>query len=292
LQLEIMARILIPIPSLDYDPTEVAIPWSVLSKLGQQVLFATPDGKPATADELMLSGRGLDLWGWIPLLRNLPLVGLALRANADARAAHAAMLQSSAFQNPLRWDALRCEDFDALLLPGGHRARGMRPYLESAILQNLAVEFFRANKPVAAICHGPLLLARSVDPHTGHSVLYGRKTTCLTWKLEKSAAMVGRFMRFWDPHYYRTYLESAGQTSGFMSVQHEITRALKTPADFQDVARDDADYWRKTSGLFRDSQEDQRAAFVVQDGQYISARWPGDVHALAQRFNQALIEGR
>jgi hypothetical protein len=29
---------------------------------------------------------------------------------------------------------------------------------------------------------------------------------------------------------------------------------------------------------------DERPAFVVEDGTYVSARWPGDVHTFAQRF--------
>lgn|GEM_PF-5800448 len=48
---------------------------------------------------------------------------------------------------------------------------------------------------VAAICHGVLLATRSVDPATGHSVLYGGRTTALT------------------------YSEEPGHPSGYMSVQ-------------------------------------------------------------------------
>ena len=40
----------------------------------------------------------------------------------------------------------------------------------------------------------------------------------------------------------------------------------------------------KNSGRRRDSLQDERPAFVVQDGNYISARWPGDVHTFARRF--------
>src|SRR5438045_8840077 len=57
----------------------------------------------------------------------------------------------------------RASAFDALLLPGGHRARGMREYLESEILQRHVASFFDKEKPVAAICHGVLLAARSIS---------------------------------------------------------------------------------------------------------------------------------
>jgi hypothetical protein len=69
-----------------------------------------------------------------------------------------------------------------------------------------------------------------------------------------------------------------------MSVQAEVTRALAAHEDFQDVSPDDPDAARKTSGRYRDTLEDERPAFVVQDGSYLSARWPGDVHTFAERF--------
>jgi putative intracellular protease/amidase len=132
-----MASVLLPIPSRDFDPTEVAISWAVLTGLGHGVSFATPDGKPGAADPIMLDGVGLDPWGLVPGLRRLRLIGSVLRANADARRACAAMTADAAFQAPLRWDAVGIGDFDGLLLAGGHRARGMREYLESPVLQAL-----------------------------------------------------------------------------------------------------------------------------------------------------------
>jgi putative intracellular protease/amidase len=279
-----MARVLIPLPARDFDPSEAAVSWQVLSNAGHAVTFATPEGQPAAADDMMLSGEGLDLWGTLPLLRKLPLIGLLMRANRDARNAYAAMIADLNYSKPLRWDSVDASAFDGLLLPGGHRARGMRDYLESATLQRQVADFFEAQKPVAAICHGVLLAARSYSAKTGRSVLYGYKTTALTWALENSAWKLARITRFWDPDYYRTYLEQAGDPDGYMSVQQEVTRALASPTDFYDVPKTDPDYRRKTSGLQRDSVDDARPAFVVQDRNYISARWPGDVHTFAKAF--------
>jgi putative intracellular protease/amidase len=279
-----MARVLIPLPARDFDPSEAAVSWRVLSNAGHAISFATPDGKPAAADDMVLTGEGLDLWGAIPLLRKLPLIGLLMRANRDARNAYAAMIADPGYSKPLRWDAVDASAFDGVLLPGGHRARGMRDYLESATLQRHVADFFEAQKPVAAICHGVLLAARSMSKRTDRSVLHGYKTTALTWALENSAWKVARVTRFWDPDYYRTYLEQVGDPEGYMSVQQEVTRALASPADFLDVPNIDPDYRRKTSGLQRDSMDDARPAFVVQDRNYISARWPGDVHTFAKAF--------
>jgi len=277
-----VARVLVLLPARDFDPSEAAVGWRVLLNAGHTVGFATPDGRPAVADDMMLTGKGLDPWGAIPLLRNLPLVGLLMRANRDARKAYAEMIVDPNYAAPLRWDAIDASVFDALLLPGGHRARGMREYLESKILQRHVASFFDKEKPVAAICHGVLLAARSISKHTGRSVLWGYQTTALTWAFENSAWSVARVTRFWDPNYYRTYPEQNGQPKGFMSVQQEVTRALARAEDFRDVPNTDPNYRRKTSGLARDSMDDETPAFVVRDRNYVSARWPGDAHTFAK----------
>lgn len=238
-------------------------------------------------DGIMLCGVGLDPWGWLPGLRQLRLTGLLLRANSAARRDHAALQSDKEFLKPLRWGALDAGAFDGLLLPGGHRARGMCAYLESPQLQSLVVAFFAADKPVAAICHGVLLAARSCRSD-GRSVLHGKRTTALTWALESKAWSTARITRFWDPNYYRTYRETADQARGYMSVQQEVTRALAKPNDFVDVPRDTANYRRKTNGLARDSEDDARPAFIVRDGNYLSARWPGDVHSFALAFSTML----
>ena len=284
-----MARVLVPLPARDFDPSEAAVSWRVLVNAGHSVSFATPDGRPAAADDMMLTGQGLDPWGTIPLLRNLPLVGILMRANRDARKAYTEMTADPNYLAPQRWDAIDASAFDALLLPGGHRVRGMRDYLESEILQNLVARFFDEEKPVAAICHGVLLAARSISKQTGRSVLFGYQTTALTWAFESSAWSVARITRFWDPNYYRTYPEQDGQPKGFMSVQQEVTRALACAEDFRDVPPTDPHYRHKTSGLARDSIDDETPAFVVRDRNYISARWPGDAHTFARTFARMLM---
>ena len=289
----VSSTVLIALPSCDYDPSEVAVSWQTLTAAGHRVAFATPDGRPAAADPLMLSGEGLDLWGFVPLLRRLKALGLLLRANRDARQAHAAMLLDAGFAAPAQYADLRVTDYDGLILPGGHRARGMRRYLEDPVLQRFVGAFFDSGKPVAAICHGVVLAARSPSARTGRSALWGRRTTALTWRLERAAFSTMRVIgRVWDPGYYRTYAERDGEPSGYRGVEAEVTRALASPADFRDVPKDAPDRLRKASGLFRDSASDPRPAWVVRDGNYVSARWPGDVHTFARTFAAVLAERR
>lgn len=287
------ATVLIPIPSRDFDPSEVAVSWRVLTQRGHAVRFATPDGQRGHGDPLMLHGEGLDLWGWVPGLRKVKLLGLTLRANAAARRAYDAMERDPSFLAPLTYAQLRVEDFDGLVLPGGHWSRGMRAYLEDEALQRFVGAFFDADKPVGAICHGTVLAARSTSPRTGRSVLDGRTSTGLTWALEGTAWTLMRTLgRVWDPHYYRTYLEAPGEPRGHRSVQAEVTRALGDPARFADVPRDAPHRFRKASGMFRDAHDDDRAAFVVRDGNYVSARWPGDAHTFATRLAELLEQPR
>lgn len=287
-----MATVLIPIPDRDFDPTEVAVSWKVLTRSGHRVIFATETGMPGVADDIMVTGRGLDLWSALPALRAVPLIGLTLRANKAGRSAYRDMLRSNEFQRPVSWIQASLDGVDALLLPGGHRARGMRGYIDSDILHGLVVAAFARGLVVAAICHGVLLAARSVDPGTGRSVLYGRKTTALTWAMERLAWRLTRFTRLWDRNYYRTYTEQPGQPGGYMSVQSEVTRALEHPSDFRDVARGSPHWRRKTSGTVRDTPTDSRPAFVVDDGDYVSARWPGDTHTFATVLSHKLNAAR
>jgi putative intracellular protease/amidase len=286
-----LATVLIPLPARDFDPTEVAVSWRMLVSLGHSVRFATPDGRSAVADDIMISGQGLDLWGFVPGVRRVVLVGRILRADGAGRAAYAALVASPEFASPRRWDAIDLGGVDGLLLPGGHRARGMRTYLESAVLQSVVVDAFRREIAVGAVCHGVLLAARSVDPETGRSVLYGRRTTALTWAQERLGTAVGRVVRFWDPSYYRTYPDGSGRPRGYMSVQAEVTRSLASPDDFVDVDPADPDARRKNDGRHRDGPDDERPAHVVVDGRYVSARWPGDVHTFARRFGEVLGAG-
>ncbi len=234
-------NILMPLPHQDFDPTEVGTTWRILSEAGHHVHFATPDGLVAIADPLMISGEGLDAWGFVPGLKKIKLLGLLLRAQGPARQAYAQMQVDSHFIQPMTYEQAMARDlaapFDALVLPGGH-AKGMRPYLDSTVLQNLVARFFAPqppgarHRPVAAVCHGVLLAARSRHPGTERSVLWGRKTTALTWKLEKSAWDLTRWWaRFWDPTYYRTYTEAAGDPPGYWGVEAEVKRALASDAD-------------------------------------------------------------
>ena len=257
-----MATVLVALPRVDFDPTEAGVPWRVLSEAGHACVFATPNAAPARADRRMLAGT------------DLGLLAPMLRAQANAVADHDRMAQSPAYRAPIAWSDIAAGlvdgRFDALLLPGGH-APGMREYLESPLLQTAVAAFFERDLPVAAICHGTVLAARSRvtrGDNTGRSVLYGRRTTGLTRQLEMLAWRLTRH-RLGD--YYRTYPQT---------VQDEVTAALRSPLDFR----------AGTPALLRDSDRLRRVGFTVRDGRYLSARWPGDAHRFAHDLVEMLAE--
>lgn len=282
--------VIMPISNHDFDPSEAAVTWQSLTNNGFEVVFATIDESTPKADPMMLNGEGLDPWGWIPGLNKLKLIGLTLRADGNARKAFANMVKNQNFQKPKSFGELKVEDYCGLYLPGGHAPR-MKPFLEDKTLQKFVCDFFETNdangqhKPIAAVCHGALVAARAVSEKTGKSPLYGKKTTALTWKLENTAWQLSKYIaRFWDANYYRTYVEGPDEPKGYWSVESEIKRNLQSPDDFLDVAKNADNYFAKSSGLFRDDNSNSKPAWVVEDGNYLSGRWPGDAHTLAKQF--------
>ncbi len=223
------------------------MPWRLLTRLGHEVRFATEAGGAApAADQRLLDG----------------VIFGQLGADPEPKAFYAELQADDSFRSPLAWPDLEPDRFDGLLLPGGH-ARGMRQYLASEVLRRKVAELWALDRPVGAICHGVLVLARTVDPATGRSLLYGHRTTCLPKYMERSAflATAWRLGR-----YYRTYPEY---------VEDEVRDAL----------RDDRDFVRGPRVLSkRGTDSDDGPAFVVEDGRYVSARWPGDAYLFAKRF--------
>ena len=256
---KIKASILIPIPRYGFDTTEVSVPWKYLVTAGHEVTFATPDGHPGQADNRMLTGKGLGC------------LKRVLMADENGVHTYQEVAQTRNFQNPISYAEIYSETFDALFIPGGHD-KGMIEYLESKVLQRLIVEFFEANKPVGAICHGTLLVGRNVSPGSGKSVLWGRKTTGLTRPQELTAF---NLTRLYLGDYYRTYPEVAMEDE-LKSFLHETSQFSRGPGF--------------PIPLRRDSAARPDLGYTVRDLNYLSARWPGDAHRFGSEFVQLISE--
>jgi len=246
-------RVLMPLPDRDFDTTEVAVPWRLLTDAGHSVTFATEEGgRPPACDPRLLTGVVLGQLG----------------AGEEPIGFYRQLEESAEFRHPVSWGSLEVTHFDGLILAGGH-APGMRQYLGSHELRGRVAAFWSLDRPVGAICHGVLVLARTTDAATGHSVLAPRRTTCLPRYMERAAylATAWRLGR-----YYRTYPSY---------VEDEVCNNLADRRHFE----------RGPRTFARGTATDDRHAFVVEDGRYVSARWPGDAYLFARRF-EALLSPR
>lgn len=140
------------------------------------------------------------------------------------------------------------DDVDASAYDGlwlaGGHAQGMRQYLESERVREIVRAMWTG--PVAAICHGVIVAARA-------GVLRDRRTTCLPRFMEQAAWMLTAWKL---GNYYRTYpewVEAEVRATGCRFERGPLSVNYASP-------------------------------FVVEDGLYLSGRWPGDSAALAQKF--------
>src|SRR3981189_1856724 len=99
-----MARVLVPVPDADFDPTESAVPWRVLTDAGHEVVFATEKGAVPACDPLLVKG----------------VVFGELGAKPEPKRLYAEMAASKELRAPITWKEIDPSAYDALVLPGGH----------------------------------------------------------------------------------------------------------------------------------------------------------------------------
>ncbi|MCF6213321.1 MAG: type 1 glutamine amidotransferase domain-containing protein [Flavobacteriaceae bacterium] len=233
-------KILIPIPDKDFDLTEVAVPWKRFTENGYQVVFATEKGLIGKTDQRLIDG----------------VIFGQLGAKPYAIAIYNEMLQSDEFNHPITYDAINPDDYALLHLPGGHE-KGIKQYLESAVLQEKVAQFFYRNKWVGSVCHGAIVLARTIDKNTGKSIVADRKLTALTKSLEKLAYYITAW-KLGD--YYRTYPTYT---------QDEVQSCLI-----------DKSHFKTGAFMFK--------PFVCNDKNLITARWPKDIELYCQTLLKSL----
>src|SRR5262249_15639461 len=157
---------------------------------------------------------------------------------------YADLEQAPEFRTPLAWAGVEPAAFDGLVLPGGH-APGMRQYLGSPVVQETARGLWELERPVGAICHGVLVLARA-------GLLSGRRTTGFPKYLERIArtglVWLGDYIRT-----YPTYVEDEVRASGARFDRGPLVLGRGNP-------------------------------YVVVDGNYVSGRWFGDAYLFARTF--------
>jgi len=240
------------LPDYGFDVSESALPWKVFRQHNVAVEFATERGALPKCDQRLLDGHWL-----FPFMQ----------ASPEARQAYAEMSKDPNFLAPRTWDdgSLSFDSYDLVFVPGGHD-KGVRQLLESLTVRVKLAAFWRlvveGKRIAGTICHGVLLFARTKDTHSGRALLHGRATTGLPGYLETLVVTITRPLL---GDYYRTYPNA--------TVEEEACAA-------------DADWRRGPLNLLGNTARE--AAFVVQDGHYYSARWPGDAELLALKLVAAL----
>jgi putative intracellular protease/amidase len=135
-------------------------------------------------------------------------------------------------------------------VPGEHAAAG-----------KLAA-FAALRRPIAAICHGVLLLARARDPASGRSLLHGGARTCLP-KVHGGAGL-------------RPELLEARPLLPHLSayVEDEVRAALAAPGISCAVRSRSA----------RAAAQRRSRRLRVRGRRLLSARWPGDAYLFARKL--------
>jgi len=238
----VIRPILMPLPDHDFDPTEAAIPWKTCTARGWNIAISTENGSVPVGDLHRLKG---------------PLPGL-ISAGQRARAAYQEMIEDPAYQQPIPYEGIDVSQYEALLLPGGD-GLGMRQYLDSSLLRSKVLQFWQQGKLIGAICHGILVLARTIDDRTGRSVLYGHKVTAPPKSLDRFGYLVDRWL---IKHGYIMYSQC---------VAEEVRSCLQHPRDLS-----------HGPSIFK--------PYVVCDGTLITSRWYLDAELFAQSLADALGE--
>jgi putative intracellular protease/amidase len=240
--------VLIALPSRDFDPSEVAVPWSFFKKVGLNFVFGTTDGERAFCDPKLIDGV---LFGQLG----------ALSENVNL---YQQMEQTAAFRDPVRFEDLDVESLGGIILPGGH-AQGMRAYLEDTSLRRIVRDAAAQNLPIGAICHGTVVLARTILAKTGRSVIHGKRVTTLPKRFECAAWLLTAWKL---GGYYRTYS---------IWVEEEVGRAVGDPR----WSASEFEGGSVVTGSFLARYD---RPWVVRDGMFVTGRWPGDAQKFAETF--------
>jgi putative intracellular protease/amidase len=156
--------------AVGFWPEELVEPHRVFTEAGIVTTLATPGGRPAVADPAGLTPEG---------------TGETLARCRELREAVDALLP--ALRAPAALESLTAERFDAMFIPGGYAP--MIDLWADAACGSLIAGFHRADKPIAAVCHGPAALLSYMGP-TGQWPFTGYKMTAFSDAEEKDVGLL------------------------------------------------------------------------------------------------------
>lgn len=263
----IRKKILIPLPLNGHDVAQVSIGWKLFSlEPGYRVYFAV--GKEDNTVRPIHTPKPEPMYEKPP---PSSFIASTLAPNKEARFFYKEMEQCEEYKHPLAWEDIDPAHFDALLITGGY-TQGVAYQVSNQSLQKLVVKFWKSHsfensKVVGAIDRGTLVLSRSSFPETRHSVLYSYKTTALPKWIEKVSNYVANTF---------APMDAASETD--VSCSDQVRRVLSDPENLISGP----------SIIGKGTWFDDSNAFVVQDHNYFSGRWTGDIYLLIKKMIQHL----
>lgn len=138
-------------------PEELAVPHEIFRNAGFDTTIATPGAVVPTADEAGFSAA---------MNGGSEEPGKKFRAYLESIAGE--------LTSPVDLNHVNAEDYDFVFIPGGHGP--MEDLAASNAFGSLLGRFTSANKPVAAVCHGPSALLPAMDGD-GNWLFQDRKMT-------------------------------------------------------------------------------------------------------------------
>jgi putative intracellular protease/amidase len=144
---------------------ELAEPYYIFTFAGALITLASPEG------------------GAVPLD---PQSESLIMSNSTIRRFQKDPVAIQMMEETVTFDTLTADDFDMVLLTGGHGA--MWDFPGNAPLKQLLEDFSRQGKPIGAISHGVAALVNLQDD-SGGSLMKGRKLTAFTDNEEQSSGL-------------------------------------------------------------------------------------------------------
>lgn len=198
--------------------SEFAEPYEIFAGKGFSVMVASPKGGEAPIDPRSLNEETKGKWGsMIELLKQtVPL------------------------------EKVNAAEYDAIFLPGGHGTMFDLP--DNPCLQKILRDYAEANKPIAAVCHGPSGLVGATLPN-GDPLVKGKRLTAFTNEEERATGL-DKYMPFlledrlrelgaqfvaapkWSDHAEQDGLLITGQNpQSSISVANALVKALGVEAE-------------------------------------------------------------
>ncbi len=178
-----MSRILVVVSEVGYTWDEVFLPCREFLNAGHEVVIATPTGKPPRVDPLSVEPRSV-----------LSRIGIGTDPATGPGSPQGKAVEAL-LAHPVNLASIKSEEWDALLVAGGHGS--LFDLNKNERLHELILQFWKQKKPVGLICHAVSTLA--FIKQNGRPFLEGKKVTGFPTVWEYLVLLTGRIYKDFLP---------------------------------------------------------------------------------------------